>query len=168
MKHLKIISLIINVIDYLLKSSIKIVYDFIVFISKNPMASMFILIVNLSELTYLPLFDVEWFNINGHSYILSDILYYNICQIGYISFLPSIILYKTTKNIDSKGLYLGLVIWNFIELLQELNMTLKFPVNLLSKFEMNEITIMQIIFINFTIVFTYIAFMKWNTSCRSL
>ena len=98
--------------------------------------------------------------IDGYSYTHGEMLYYFFNQFGYISFLPSIFIYLNEKNIDSKGIYLGLVIWNIIEVLQELNMLFELNITYLYKVCSPKSDYMQIIFITFTVILTYIAYRK--------
>lgn len=131
------------------------------YIVKNGYALIFVLIANLSELSYF--IKKPWLEVDGYVYKLGEILYYNINQLGYLSLLPSLILYKKSKNIESKGLYLGLIVWNCFEMLQEINLLFKLDIKELLKNDMLSVTILQIIFINFTILLTYYGYKKWRT-----
>lgn len=97
-----------------------------------------------------------------------DMLYYFFAQIGYISFLPALFLYWNENNSDSKGIYLGLVVWNVLEILQEINGLLKLNIEFLVKTDSYKSDILQIIFIIFTVLLMYYAHKRWNTSHRYL
>lgn len=131
------------------------------FIRKNRIALLLVLAANMSELTYF--IKIPWLKINEAWYTLGELLYYLVCQLGYINFLPSLILYKLTKNKDSKGIYLGLVVWNCFELLQELNLVLRLNIPYILKNNMLNATVLQIIFINFTVILMYYGNKKWST-----
>lgn len=129
------------------------------------MALILVLLVNLSELAYLPYFQkIDWMLHDGYMYSLGDILYSFINQIGYISLLPSIALYIVSNKKETKGIYLGLVLWNVFEMLQEFDMLLKLNINGLLKIDVQTATVLQIIFINFTVCLMFYGYKKWNTS----
>lgn len=105
----------------------------------------------------------EHSKIDDYTYTYGEILYYFINQIGYISFLPSIFLYQASKNINEKGIYLGLVLWNVIEVLQEINVLFRLNVDFFNKSDSQMSDIMQILFIIFTVLLTHYGYRRWHT-----
>jgi len=128
------------------------------------MALMLVLFLNISELTYLPFVQIDWLFVKGYTYTLGDILYSFFNQFGYTSLLPAIILFRSTKNIHSKGIYLGILVWNVFEMLQECDMLFRWDSNFLCKISNHSATVMQLIFINVTILLMYYGNKKWSTS----
>lgn len=103
-------------------------------------------------------------------YILSwgDVLYNFVDQAGFMGMIPTIVIYKKCKDIESKGIYLGLVFWNTWEVLQEFNVMLKFNLVVFDKLDPMQTDIMQVVFMNALIFFTYKGSKKWSTSSPSL
>ncbi len=122
-------------------------------------AIILVLFVILSEVIYLPFSELKY----DTEYNYGDVLYSFFAQIGYISFLPSIFLYQASKNINEKGIYLGLVLWNVIEVLQEINVLLKLNIDFFNKSDSQLSDIMQILFIIFTVLLTHYGYKRWHT-----
>lgn len=132
------------------------------FIKENIWPLVFVIFACLSELSYIGLFSFEWDNIEGVSYSLGNFLYYFFNQVGYISLLPCILMYKQSVNQDSKGLYLGLIVWNCYEVIQEFNALFKLDIKFLSKINNMGNTWLQIFFILLVVFLTYQAHKKWR------
>lgn len=128
------------------------------FIKNNWQALLMVAFVIISEVI-IKLFPNEHHSV----YTWGMMLYYFFAKVGYISFIPSIFLYQKEKNIDSKGIYLGLVIWNVLEVLQEINGLLKLNIQFLIKTQSTQSDILQIILIIFVVTLTYIGFKKCCT-----
>ena len=128
------------------------------------MALVLVLFLNISELTYLPFVQIDWIIFKGYTYSLGDILYSFFNQLGYTSLVPAIILFKATKNNQSRGIYLGIVIWNCFEMLQEFDMLFLWDSNFLCKISNHSATVLQLIFINSIILLMYYGHKKWSTS----
>ena len=122
-------------------------------------AIILILFVILSEVIYLPFSEIQ----HHETVSLGVVLYHFFAQIGYISFLPSIFLYQSSKKINEKGIYLGLVIWNVIEVFKEINVLFKINIDFFNKSASQFSDILQIIFIIFTVVLTHYGYKKWHT-----
>lgn len=133
------------------------------FIKENIKAIILILLVMISESIYLPFCDSVHHYTGDEMISWGDVLYYFISQFGYLTFFPSVILYLKEKNIDSKALYLGLVFYNLTEVAQEANILFKWNVDFLNKLTYCLSDELQIIFIIFTIVFTYIGYKRWHS-----
>jgi len=130
------------------------------FIRLNYKAIILVLFVMISEVIYLPFSNIK----HHESVSLGVVLYHFFAQIGYISFLPALFLYWSEKNIDSKGIYLGLVIWNVFEVFQEINVLFKINIEFLNKSDSTQSDILQIIFIIFVVGLTFKAYKnKCNT-----
>ena len=50
-----------------------------------------------------------------------DVSYHFVIKVGYLSLLPSIILYFKEENKDAKIIYLGLIFWNIKEIIDRLH-----------------------------------------------
>lgn len=128
------------------------------FLKKTYRAIIMVAFVIISEVI------IKFFPEVHHATITwGDMLYYFFAQIGYISFLPSIFLYQSSKNINEKGIYLGLVFWNVVEVLQEFNVLLKLNIEFFNKSDSQMSDIMQILFIIFTVILTHYGYKKWHT-----
>lgn len=133
------------------------------FIKQNYKAILLVLFAIVSEAIVLPFSNMSHSVVDGYQYSYGDMLYYFFNQLGYVSLLPSIYLYRKEDNINSKGIYLGLVLWNTWEMLQEINMLFKFDIGILSKVGVFGNDILQIICIIFIVSLTFYAHKKWNT-----
>ena len=133
------------------------------YIFDNALPLTLVLFACLSELCYVDILsNKEWYNIEGVSYNLGDFLYSFLNQIGYISLIPVIALYRIEKDNDRKGLYLGLIVWNCYEVIQEFNALFKLDIKFLSKINNMGNTWLQILFILLVVFLTYQAHKKWR------
>ena len=138
------------------------------FVRENIKALLLVLFACVSEVIVKLFANFEHSIIDGYLYSYGEILYYFFSQVGYVSFFPALFLYKSCKNIHSRGIYLGLVVWNVIEVIQEINLLLKLNIEWLNKGDSLNCDIMQILFIIFIVVLTYYTHLKWSILSRSL
>lgn len=133
------------------------------FLRQNIWAITLVIFVILSEImTVLPFLNWTHTVVDDYAYTAGEMLYYFVTQFGYVSFLPSLILYLKEEKINSKLIYLGLLAWNGWEMLQEINMLFKFDIGILSKVDVFGNDILQIICIIFIVSLTFYAHKKWN------
>ncbi len=132
------------------------------FLRNNWKPLLLVTFVIISEVT-VKAFKSEHSIINNYAHTWGDILYYLFAQVGYISFLPSLFLFKLTINKESQGIYLGLVVWNVYEVIQELNTVFKLNISFLDKAHWMQGDVLQIIFIIFTVILMYHGHKKCHT-----
>lgn len=134
------------------------------FWKKHKWACVFILFLIVSECTYMPFwpFNLPWLEYKNRTYTLGSMLYHLNNQVGYVSLLPAILLFKSSKGTTLKGLYLGVIAWNCFETLQDLSYVLKIEIGFLEKSENHKVTIAQIVFIVLIFTLSYHGFKKWR------
>ena len=137
------------------------------FVKENYKALLLIMFACISEVIVGLFSGYEHSTISGYTYTYGDMLYYFFNQVGYVSLILAFLLYRSCKNIHSRGLYLGLVVWNMLEVAQEVNMLFKLGFDFLDKSGSVKSDFMQILFITFTVVLTYYAYTKCSSLFRS-
>jgi len=130
---------------------------------KNKWAIIMVLLLITTELCYLPILDsvvlLEKDNIT-----LGDALYYINVHIGHVGIVPLIVFYKQTKSIESKSLYMSMMLWVAFELLQQCNILFNWDLQILNMYALNVSDRLQIIMSILVVFLTYLGHRKWSTS----
>ena len=117
----------------------------------------------ITELCYMPVFD-KVVLITKDNITLGDALYYISLHIGHAGLIPLIILYRQTKSIESKTIYMNLMAWVVFELFQQCNILFSCDLEVLNMYALAVSDRMQIIICIFVVILTYLGHRKWNTS----
>ena len=134
----------------------------------NIMALCIALLLVATELCYLPIFDdVILIAQDGIVYKLSDALYYINVHIGNAGLIPLIILYRQTKSIESKTIYMNLMAWVVFELFQQCNILFSWNLEVLNMYALSVSDRMQIIMCILVVILTYLGHRKWSTLSTS-
>lgn len=103
-----------------------------------------------------------------------DVAYHGVIKLGYLSLIPSIILYFKEKNETAKTLYLGLILWNIKEILDRIYYVAENKLeiinqNLFFSISYNDIGFMfQVLNIILVLIFVTIAYFKCTFFYRFL